>query len=48
MYEYVEKIEYAPVRKELEQIINRVQFEMQKNMGWHSGFASSETDKGIL
>ena len=33
MYEYVEKIEYAPVRKELEQIINRVQFEMQKNMG---------------
>lgn len=33
MYEYVTKSEYAPVRKELEQIINRVQHEMRKNYG---------------
>ncbi len=33
MYEYVEKSEYAPVRKELEQIINRVQVHMRKNYG---------------
>lgn len=31
MYEYVKKSEYAPVRKELEQIINRVQVYMRKN-----------------
>ncbi len=31
MYEYVKKSEYAPVRKELEQIINRVQVFMRKN-----------------
>lgn len=30
-YEYVSKSEYAPVRKELEQIINRVQVYMRKN-----------------
>lgn len=33
MYEYVKKSEYAPVRKELEQIINRVQAEMRKRYG---------------
>lgn len=33
MYEYVKKSEYAPVRKELEQIINRVQVYMRKNYG---------------
>lgn len=33
MYEYVKKSEYAPVRKELEQIINRVQIYMRKNYG---------------
>lgn len=33
MYEYVKKSEYAPVRKELEQIIKRVQSEMQKSYG---------------
>lgn len=33
MYEYVKKSEYAPVRKELEQIINRVQIYMRKNFG---------------
>ena len=32
-YEYVSKSEYAPVRKELEQIINRVQVYMRKNYG---------------
>ena len=33
MYEYVKKSEYAPVRKELEQIINRVQVYMRKTYG---------------
>ncbi len=33
MYEYVEKSEYAPIRKELEQIIKRTQIEMRKNYG---------------
>lgn len=33
MYEYVKKSEYAPIRRELEQIINRVQVEMRKNYG---------------
>lgn len=33
MYEYVKKSEYAPVRKKLEQIINRTQIEMRKNYG---------------
>lgn len=33
MYEYVKKSEYAPVRKELEQIIKRTQIEMRKNYG---------------
>ena len=33
MYEYVKKSEYAPVRKELEQIINRVQVYMRENYG---------------
>lgn len=33
MYEYVKKSEYAPVRKELEQIINHVQVYMRKNYG---------------
>lgn len=33
MYEYVKKSEYAPVRKELEQIINRVQVYLRKNYG---------------
>lgn len=33
MYEYVTKSEYAPVRKELEKIIRRVQIEMKKNYG---------------
>ena len=33
MYEYVEKSEYAPVRKELEEIIKRTQIEMRKNYG---------------
>lgn len=33
MYEYVKKSKYAPVRKELEQIINRVQVYMRKNYG---------------
>lgn len=32
-YEYVSTSEYAPVRKELEQIINRVQVYMRKNYG---------------
>ncbi len=32
-YEYVSKSEYAPVRKELEQIINRLQAEMRKSYG---------------
>ncbi len=32
-YEYVSKSEYAPVRRELEQIINRLQTEMRKNYG---------------
>ena len=32
-YEYVSKSEYAPVRKELEQIINRLQDEMRKSYG---------------
>lgn len=33
MYEYVEKSEYAPIRKELEEIIRRAQIEMRKNYG---------------
>ena len=33
MYEYVKKSEYAPVRKELEEIIKRVQNEMRKTYG---------------
>lgn len=33
MYEYVKKSEYAPVRKELEQIIKRTQIELHKNYG---------------
>lgn len=33
MYEYVKKSEYAPVRKELDQIIKRTQIEMRKNYG---------------
>ncbi len=33
MYEYVPKSEYAPVRKELEEIIKRVQVEMRKKYG---------------
>lgn len=33
MYEYVKKSEYAPVRKELEQIIKRTQIEMRHNYG---------------
>ena len=33
MYEYVKKSENSPVRKELEQIINRVQVYMRKNYG---------------
>lgn len=33
MYEYVKKSEYAPVRKELEQIIKLTQIEMRKNYG---------------
>lgn len=33
MYEYVEKSEYAPIRKELEEIIKRTQIEMRKNYG---------------
>lgn len=33
MYEYIKKSEYAPVRKELEQIIRRTQIEMRKNYG---------------
>lgn len=33
MYEYVKRSEYAPVRKELEQIINRLQTEMRKSYG---------------
>ncbi len=33
MYEYVKKSEYAPVRKELELIINRVQAIMRKKYG---------------
>lgn len=33
MYEYVKKSEYAPVRKELEQVINRLQNEMRKSYG---------------
>lgn len=32
-YEYVSKSEYAPVRKELEQIISRLQDEMRKSYG---------------
>ena len=32
-YEYVSRSEYAPVRKELEQIINRLQDEMRKSYG---------------
>lgn len=32
-YEYVSKSEYAPVRKELDQIINRLQDEMRKSYG---------------
>lgn len=32
-YEYVSKSEYAPVRRELEQIINRLQDEMRKSYG---------------
>lgn len=30
MYEYVKKSEYAPVRKELEEIIKSVQIEMRE------------------
>lgn len=33
MYEYVAKSEYAPVRKELEKVINRAQVEMRKKYG---------------
>ena len=33
MYEYVKKSEYAPIRKELEEIIQRTQIEMRKNYG---------------
>lgn len=33
MYEYVEKSEYAPVRKELEKIIKCVRIEMSGGMG---------------
>lgn len=33
MYEYVEKAEYAPIRKELEEVIKRTQIEMRKNYG---------------
>ena len=33
MYEYVKKSEYAPIRKELEEIIRRTQIEMRKNYG---------------
>lgn len=33
MYEYVKKSEYASVRKELEEIIKRVQNEMRKTYG---------------
>ena len=33
MYEYVAKSEYAPVRKELEKIINRTRVEMRKKYG---------------
>lgn len=33
MYEYVKKSEYAPVRQELELIINRVQTKMRKSYG---------------
>lgn len=33
MYEYVEKAEYAPVRKELEEVIKRTQIEMRRNYG---------------
>lgn len=33
MYEYVKKSEYAPVRKELEEIIKRVQNEMREKYG---------------
>ena len=32
-YEYVNRSEYAPVRKELEQVINRLQDEMRKSYG---------------
>lgn len=32
-YEYVKKSEYAPVRRELEEIIHRVQGEMKKSYG---------------
>ena len=31
MYEYVSRPEYAPIRKELEEIIKRTQIEMRKN-----------------
>ncbi|MBD5520288.1 MAG: hypothetical protein HDR03_03560 [Lachnospiraceae bacterium] len=33
MYEYVEKSEYTPIRKELEEIIQRTQIVMRKNYG---------------
>lgn len=33
MYEYVKKSEYAPIKKELEQIIRRTQIEMRRNYG---------------
>ena len=33
MYEYVKKSEYAPVRKELEEIIKSVQNEMWEKYG---------------
>ena len=33
MCEYVKKSEYAPIKKELEQIIRRTQIEMRRNYG---------------
>lgn len=39
MYEYVEKSEYAPIRKELEEIIKHTQIEMKKTYGLTFQFA---------
>lgn len=48
MYEYVKKSEYAPVRKELEQIIKRTQIEMRKNYGLKFQFRLIGSGKDTL